>query len=326
MSHRSAALPSPIDSQPQPPPSQTSPVLLMISYCILQPPFLPPRALWPYLPIMGPIAWAIRFARLTWSLLVAWPLILLSALLDVVNLPSLLPSAAHRSGFDNWRIPFLGQIVWTITWGIPPEGGREYKVDDEGILHRLEAKAAPALSALLFSGRDTSGAHLRSAPIVVPPAPEAACYGVVADGFGGQVVRGEVGATWLWREWAAAESNGKEARSGTGDGLAKADEKVLIYFVGGESCENIFDYAGSSDERLHSLCSRRLHLRLAPSRPLQLLPSPGLPFQHPPARHHVSPRVQSKQRLSGCSPRRARWVDLPRPRAWFPASQHHSRR
>lgn len=259
----------------------------MISYCILQPPFLPPRALWPYLPIMGPIAWAIRFARLTWSLLVAWPLILLSALLDVVNLPSLLPSAAHRSGFDNWRIPFLGQIVWTITWGIPPEGGREYKVDDEGILHRLEAKAAPALSTLLFSGRDKSGAHLRSVPIVVPPAPEAACYGVVADGFGGQVVRGEVGATWLWREWAATESNGKETRSGTGDELAKADEKVLIYFVGGESCENIFDYAGSSDERLHSAL-------------LQAATSQARPFSAPSATPFSGPPLPTP----ACSPSR----------------------
>lgn len=90
--------------------------------------------------------------------------------------------------------------------------------------HPKGPESAPRLSTYLFGSPDKHGVHLCSRGVVVPPAREDVCLGVVR-GFR-EVERRKVGAAWLWREggpFGKRESVGR----------AQEGERVIIYFVGG---------------------------------------------------------------------------------------------
>jgi hypothetical protein len=91
-------------------------------------------------------------------------------------------------------------------------------------------KPPPRLTTWLLTGPDGHGRSIKSSPVIIEPAREADCLGVMKDGFG-RVRKGKVGGDWLW-----VEGEGRKMTQGAGraDEPAKQGERVILYFVGGE--------------------------------------------------------------------------------------------
>lgn len=139
-------------------------------------------------------------------------------------MPCHLPS--HASLLANIAIPVLSQLIWSGSYGHVPWAQPN---DSPFRFPPLVAGAAPKLSELLFSGPDDDGRRLHSAGVIIGPAPEEACVGVVRDGLR-LVERRDVAATWLWRTGA-----GRASDTTAGTGKAAPGERAILYFVGGES-------------------------------------------------------------------------------------------
>jgi hypothetical protein len=115
-------------------------------------------------------------------------------------------------------IPLISNLVWALSYGHVPA------TQPNNLAFRFPPAivgAVPRFSAYLFAGPDEDGLHLLSQGILLEPAPESACVGVVKTGFG-RVQRRAVPATWLWKH-----------RSDNELGRARPGERVILYFVGG---------------------------------------------------------------------------------------------
>ncbi|CDZ98133.1 Arylacetamide deacetylase [Phaffia rhodozyma] len=202
---------------------------VLIPLAILQPPFIPPACLREYLPMTGPWAYVIRLIRLEWILLISTPLIFIGGIINLFGGPGL-PTVKGRNVLIDTVIAWTSCLIFSATYGMLDPAPDTYAPPS------AMARGALRLSVYLFGSPNDQSVYIESEKLVIPPAKDQACLGVLKNGFGdgteagdGHVKRKEVVTSWLWRE-GGEFGIGKESRK---IGMASEDEKVLVYFVGG---------------------------------------------------------------------------------------------